>query len=430
MPDFLKSFMRKKQRLKHITITLEELSVLWTKYNRQYKPVAAPAVSDESINAVVTPVALEDAAYHEDAGQDKAIPAETAPAAQEQSAARVIDAFIQDTVQPYRDYCAAQNALEPILAILKLLETHGSCPSIGKTSSRMSDTDMDYVSVQDALVQVTLRDHSLRVASIAVSLLKKTYADYETLVPRMLISSLAHDIGKIPSLRPGGDYVKADHPIIGAEKLKEILSAYDEGSRVAWLDKAVDDVKSHHRPSKDQFLSVLQAADAQARNEEVALYRKDFVFKEWKDWFSLDELLEALKKEINVVQPKTKNEWQAFSFNSVVYVKSNVFYTLAVQQAKNKKIFDIGLMRASNKRPVMQTIVKDILDRQGVVGEEFAPGYYGQLYEINFGTHKDRQFMTPLKIELFGMASDIENDKSGYFFSIQGVRALSAKAPT
>jgi len=417
-------FIRKKKQPQPIMITLEELSPIWLKYNRFFERINNVEENDNPELAVIHPQEL--VIVDSDPGPTTPpLPPSSAPVA---TSLNAFNTFVQDTVQPYRMECEAQNALNPILDILKLLETEGSCPSIGKTSQRLTDSDIDYISIQDALSQITLRNHSHRVARIAIKRLKDSYRDYQSLVPKVLVCALAHDIGKIPSLRTSDKYVKADHPIIGGAKLREIMSSSDETTRVSWIDSAVKAVESHHRQSKESFLNVLQSADAQAREEEVLLYKKDFVLKEWSEWFSLPDLLESLKNEINVVAPTMKNRWKAFSFNGVVYCKPEALIDKTIEQAKAKKVFDIRLIHTNrNMEAAMLPIVSSLKEIQAIFGDKISPSYYGGDYEIDLGAFKDAQFLIPLNIEVFGLASDIESNKSKYFNDLQGVRLMSGK---
>jgi len=428
------NFFKRDERKQCITIKLEDLSVIWVGYNRVFQAVTSPSQADKDAavqkypSDAIEPVPLPDDFSDPDESENKPTP-EISPA----PSVPTYNMFLQDIVQPYRNYCTAQNALNPIMALLELLETEGSCPSIAKiTSSNLSDSDNDYITIWDALSHVTLRDHSRRVAAIAVKLLKEGYRDYENLVPRMLVCTLAHDIGKIPSLRAdNGQYVKADHPIIGGRKLREILSSFPEPDRVSWIDAAVEVVESHHQQSRDIFLSFLQAADAHARRMEIELYRKDFVFLEWSEWFSPQDLLEAIKSEINVIAPHTKNQWQAFSFKGVVYAKPEILINKTIELAKAKKVFDMRLLRSQRDidaalRPIMNSL-KNI---QAIHGDDPGTDYYGEEYEISHGSYKYKNFLIPLKIDSFGMASEIEKDKSGYFYDLQTVRSMGRPRKT
>jgi hypothetical protein len=416
------NFFKKDEKKMPITIELEDLSALWVGYNRIFEAVTSPSQVDESaaqkIPDAITPVPLSDLNENENKTTPEMSPAPSIP---------TYTTFLQDVVQPYRNYCTAQNAINPIMALLELLETEGSCPSIAKiTSSNLSDSDNDYITIWDALSHVTLRDHSHRVAAIAVKLLKEGHKDYENLVPRMLVCTLAHDIGKIPSLRAdNGQYVKADHPIIGGRKLREILSSFPEPDRVSWIDAAVKVVESHHQQSKDFFLSVLQAADAQARRTEIELYRKDFVFLEWSEWFSPQQLLEAIKPEINVIAPHTKNQWQAFSFKGVVYAKPDILINKTIELAKAKKVFDMRLLRSQrDQEAALRPIMNSLKNIQAIYGDDPGTDYYGEEYEISHGSYKYKNFLIPLKVNLFGLASEIEKDKSGFFYNLQTVKSM------
>ncbi len=74
------------------------------------------------------------------------------------------------------------------------------------------------------LTKITLKDHSYTVANNIVEIVRETL-NYENLVPRAIITALAHDLGKIPEYSESGSYCNThEHTLIGTAKLKELAS--------------------------------------------------------------------------------------------------------------------------------------------------------------------------------------------------------------
>ena len=80
---------------------------------------------------------------------------------------------------------------------LSLLDKEGDCSSVVNVSR---DVEASWNSTTYTLLgQTNLMDHSLNVAEEAVRLLEESDAGY--IVPDALIVALAHDIGKLPSIK-------------------------------------------------------------------------------------------------------------------------------------------------------------------------------------------------------------------------------------
>lgn len=392
-------------KAEQITVTLSELSTVWLKYNQNFQPQK----SDE-----LTLTETE---------QDQALSPYVTSDIQDVDNIHVLQRpkikstdFYNEIIEPHRDLLTQQDILDGIYKIIELLDEHGGCPSIVTTSiDKDSETDEIY-SVRDTLLKVSLKDHSYRVTKIALKLLKETYRekDYENLIPKMIVTALGHDLGKIPALRESGLYTKADHPLISAQKVNEIFMGKD----IIWLNSAVDAIKNHHRQTNDPFTLLLKEADGKAREREVSEVSKDISIKEWDGWFNVRFFLEILKPQINVIQ--TGNKWKAFSFGGTVYCQPDFLYETARKLASESKIIDMTLLRVSEKEMALKKIV-DSLKRANVVGNELGEDYYGMFYEIQMDKAKRKMFLTPLKIDAFGMPSEIERVKEGYLQVIRSV---------
>lgn len=387
MIEFFKSFFTKSYKREPIKITLSELSSIWLKYNRSFEPQKMDELWNEEPEQRVSPV-LSKTVHSE---------------------------VVSDLIEPFRQIFQEQNALEGIMEALNLLDLYGGCPSVV-----MKDTDDEELhSLKGILSKITLRDHSIAVARIMVSLLKETYRDYEGLVPKGTACALLHDVGKMPHLRQRGTYVKADHPVIGAEILKEIFGPYCP----AWLDSAADAVRNHHRYTTDQFTKILKMADARAREMEVS-QAGGFLTKSWDEWFSAGELIEIIKPHVNVIQ--ADRTWKAFSHGGFVYCQPDALYEGARELARAKGIVDLSLMRASEKEEVLMRIV-NTLRKEEMLSEGISEGRIGAYFELKGQKGSKKMFLIPIKIEAFGMPSELEKLKEGILDTIKDVVPASRR---
>jgi hypothetical protein len=190
------------------------------------------------------------------------------------------------------------------------------------------------------------------------------------------------------------------------------------GKDIIWLNSAVDAIKNHHRQTNDPFSLLLKEADGKAREIEVSECSRDISIKEWDAWFNVRSFLEILKPQINVIQ--TGKKWKAFSFGGLVYCQPDFLYEAARKLASENKIIDMTLLRVSEKERALRKIVES-LKRANVVGNELGEDYYGMFYEIQMDKAKRKMFLTPLKIDAFGMPSEIEKVKEGYLQVIRSV---------
>src|SRR3989304_19338 len=142
------------------------------------------------------------------------------------------------SIQPYERVFASQG-VKPLLQLV--VENLGHCPSIATDSKDTESFELHLV--RDYLAQVSLKEHSYRVAEIIIGLLKDTYLDFENHVPKAVITALAHDLGKIPEYRLSGIYNTTEHPPISACKLREL----SDGMRGSWLCDGLGGRRGEHR---------------------------------------------------------------------------------------------------------------------------------------------------------------------------------------
>ena len=395
MAGFLKSILfpsENEKKRKEIRVGIAELAPIWLKYNQFF-------VSQKDKGAKVT---------------------EVQPASEQgktRSDSEGMGFFGQEVVweffESYRSLFESQGASDGFIALLEFLDRYGSSPSIVMIKSD-SEADELY-SVSGILQKVTLREHSLNVARIMLRLIKETYKDYENLIPRALVVSLGHDIGKAPLLRESGLYAKADHPIISAQKLGEIFSEREP----LWLQIALETIREHHGPTKNPFTLLLMKADSRAREMEVAALSKELKVKEWNEWFDVKRFLEILLPEINLI--KTGNKWDAFSYSSLVYIQPDFLYECAKRLANEKKVIDMILLKVSNKQEAIKKVVESLREAR-ILSPDLGETKWGRSYEIQSERFRKKMFLIPLKIDAFGvLPHEIERRKEGYLETIERV---------
>jgi len=390
---FLKSILfpsESQKKREEIRVGIAELAPIWLRYNQSFSPQKVSKVEGTS-ESVRT-------------GETRPEPTETSFFSHE---------VLREFFEPYRLLFESQGARDGFISLLEFLDRYGSSPSIVMIKSD-SEADELY-SVSGILQKVTLREHSLNVARIMLKLIRETYKDYENLIPRTLVVSLSHDIGKAPVLRESGLYAKADHPIISAQKLGEIFS----GREPLWLQSALEIIKEHHGPTRNPFTLLLIKADSRAREMEIAALSKELKAVEWNEWFDVKRFLEILLPEINLI--KTGNKWNALSYSSLVYFQPDFLYECARRLANEKKVIDMILLKVSNKQEAIKKMVESLRQAR-ILSSDLGERQWGRSYEIRSERFRKKMFLIPIKIDAFGVLPHvIERRKEGYLETIERV---------
>ncbi|MCK9195405.1 MAG: HD domain-containing protein [Syntrophales bacterium] len=410
-----------------IVVPLKELSNIWLKYNNSYQKAQTPSVVVTVESMGTPPAASPNTSPSETpplpdvltGGPDKPelpkIGATGAPTPFDKNSDWSNEAteFIRNAVKPYENMCKHVNTLDGIYQIIKILDDQGGCPSIVQVGTDKADNDIN--SVKAALSQVTLRAHSFKVAMFGIELIKSSW--HESVIPSMIVAALGHDLGKLPSLRVGDTYSKHDHPIISAEKVASIF----EGQMPKGIDIVLQAIKDHHQgKSSEQFTACLQSADGKARETEIAAVY-GLQMKEWRDWFDPKEFLKLLKPQINA--PQTGKAWKAFSYGGNVYFDKMFLQETAREYAKLQKIADLSVIRDRDIEYALKKIVTSLREIEAVSSELPNKEDFVRLYEIlTTQGYPQSKLLVPLKIEAFGMPSELERNKDGSFYSIKSVK--------
>ncbi len=159
------------------------------------------------------------------------------------------------------------------LEIFSIYDSVGrDVPSVyGLDNSATRYSDRDY----ELLLQVTLADHSFRVAELALTKIKYRYQEtWEYLWPQQLIISLGHDISKIPHLASG--YSTKDHGVNSANFMASVFRQHAPELKRELIDPMLDAIRDHHKkfddnrwtPNPSEKLKLLMECDKEAREIE------------------------------------------------------------------------------------------------------------------------------------------------------------------
>ncbi|MDA8088819.1 MAG: HD domain-containing protein [Nitrospiraceae bacterium] len=342
--------------------------------------------------------------------------------------------------------------------ILQLLDLEGDCPSVvnGKGEAE-GFTDKN---AYDVLAGVKLYRHTLDVAEEMIKAFKGSAA----MLPKVLIASLGHDLGKLPSYRKTL-YSLGDHPLISVTIL-EGLPGY---AGLPYKDEVNKAIVDHHRYPKGLLGEKLKEADQDARRTEIARNiqdrpaageadpepsrpdeplqpapkaevnpaEKDSIFithaKKEKEkvktkevplpWFDAERFLAELKPYINRLDGQ---RWSAFSMPD-----GHVYFQAAVLEEASKKLGkgdpDIALMDSDKelKRNILYSAVcllrreKDAIAR-GLIKD----GFFGGPFIVRMQEGREiSSYYTPFNAEAFGeKVSYFEGLKEGKIKEIEEVR--------
>ena len=121
----------------------------------------------------------------------------------------------------------------------------------------------------EILRHVTLVDHSIHVANEIIKA-----APPGPMLQKLIIVALAHDLGKLPSLR-WATYSTGDHALLSVTAMENIPGM----STLSYSDELMRAVRDHHRTPKEQLTKKLKDADHKARSMEMSEYMKQASIK-------------------------------------------------------------------------------------------------------------------------------------------------------
>ncbi|MDA8387143.1 MAG: HD domain-containing protein [Nitrospiraceae bacterium] len=352
---------------------------------------------------------------------------------------------------------AATPAGGVVKEILGLLDREGDCPSVANTKGE-PDRLFDKT-VYNVLAGVKLYRHTLNVAEEMIKAFKGSAA----MLPKVLIASLGHDLGKLPSFMKTF-YSTGDHPLISVTIL-EGLKGYSELPYKDEVNKAITD---HHRSPKGLLGEKLKEADQAARRMEMAKNvqehleeakpapgpeeplqpapkigpgrqkaEKDSIFishaPEEKEkarmkevplpWFDAERFLAELKPYINRLDGP---RWGAFSMpDGHVYFQAGVLEEVSKKLGRSNP--DIALMNSDRelRRNILYSIVCNLRrEKDAIARGLIKDGYFGGPFIVRMQDGKElSSYYTPFNAEAFGeTVSYFEGLKTGKIKGIEEVR--------
>jgi hypothetical protein len=336
--------------------------------------------------------------------------------------------------------------------LLLLLDQQGQCPSVVDVRGDV-EAGWDENTYQ-ILARTSLLDHSLNVAEEVVQLLSDDKAWH--VIPDTMIAALAHDLGKLESLR-GYLYSLGEHPLAAGRPLAGI----SEFENLPKKDEILQAIKLHHKMPRGLLGKTLKKADQKARQKELdsaAVQNDAKHLKEVKPaslgtikqntkndaawqaqadiyneigngdkqqskpspqlvdisaWFEVSQFLDELKPYINKMFGR---RFLAFSMSDGhVYFQAKVLEEVARKMAEKAGCMDIATMAQKDEsmRSVLLSIVQllraqhDVIDR-GLIKDSFFGGYFNVTRKIGKSI---KGYYTPFHAEPFGSIAEMEQTK-------------------
>ena len=322
--------------------------------------------------------------------------------------------------------------------ILKLLDQEGNCPSVVNINTDVEGGWDD--NTFQILAKTTLIDHSLNVAKQAVRLLSE--ADAGHVIPDTLVAALGHDLGKLESVR-GYLYSLGDHPLAAGRPLAEVQGFNDLSKK----DEIIRAIKMHHKMPEGLLGKTLKKADQLARQKELeeqvsrvaSVATKDKTAAAWQAqediyedestesktatgtpkflnisaWFDAENFLQELKPYINKI---FGNRFMAFSMpDGHVYFQVKVLEEVARKQAKKAGCVEVATMAPKDltMRQVLFTIVHHLrVDHDVIARGLIKDNFFGGYFHVSRKNGKNiKGYYTPFHAESFGSISEMEHAK-------------------
>ena len=327
------------------------------------------------------------------------------------------------------------------LQILVLLDREGECSSVVKVQS---DIESSWDKQTFALLgQTSLLDHSLNVAEIAIELLVKAGAHH--VIPDTLVAALAHDLGKLQSLR-GFLYSLGEHPLASGRP----LAAMSEFADLPKKEEILQAIKLHHKRPEGLLGKTLKKADQLARQKELeaavaeageqpaktqvvalsptlppaaTIYGEDAPAADSpspmqpradiSSWFDASAFLDGLRPYINKMFGR---RFLAFSMaDGHVYFQAKVLEELARRQAEKAGCVEIATMAPKDQamRGVLLANVDRLKSEGGIIDRGLIKdGFFGGYFVVSRKIGKPMKgYYTPFHAEPFGSIAEMENSK-------------------
>lgn len=314
---------------------------------------------------------------------------------------------LRKLVEPYNPLLAEQKADTIVHALLDILDKHRGRPSI--VINKADEEFIELADIAEALAGVPLVTHTETVTRLMIDMCGKEFSEPDKMMPVVLVAAVGHDIGKTR----GGN-----HPDVSAAMLSEMIPE----ERV-WKRRVIHAVKNHHGEVDEQLSTMLKAGDMKARGYELSSAMPGDDVKSFEDWFDCNSFLKRyIEPEINITQMHSCN---AFSLDSIVYVKADFIYGAAHRMCRDMKILDVRFFYPSENDSVIRSIVKALRDGN-YVHKALVHDVFTLKYELIFdmpAVTKPTMQLVPLKGEAFDLEG-AEGRKTDFLVTLREVRIV------
>ncbi|MDA8161266.1 MAG: HD domain-containing protein [Desulfobacteraceae bacterium] len=367
------------------------------------------------------------------------------------------------------------------IQLLALLDREGHCPSVVNLPRDVEGSwDENTFRI---LAKTTLLDHSLNVAEQVVRLLSESKAWH--VIPDTMIAALAHDLGKLASLR-GYLYSLGEHPLTAERP----LAGMPEFNALPKKNEILRAIRLHHKMPDGLLGKTLKKADQLARQQELeavviaestrkasetlppasageeepsvpdpfpkplplpisaihggpaaAWQAQADIYGETGEgsqtatpdeaprlmdisaWFDAAQFLEGLKTYINKMYGR---RFLAFSMaDGVVYFQVKALEEVARRQAERAGCMEIATMaqRDLTMRQVLFTIVHHLRVEHEVIARGLIKDtFFGGYFRVTRKIGKPiKGYYTPFHAEVFGSIAEMEQAKPAMLRDIQKV---------
>lgn len=147
---------------------------------------------------------------------------------------------------------------DAVLEVLYLLDEFGDCSSVVK-GNKDEPEGKNPVTTYEMLQQVNLRSHSFHVAEEAI----RNAAG--PIVPKVVVTALAHDLGKIPQYYERY-YQTGTHAFAGVA----VIETLESMRGLKYFKEVKEAIRLHHGSSDAYLDNILRESDHAARRREMA----------------------------------------------------------------------------------------------------------------------------------------------------------------
>lgn len=420
------------QKLNEQMITLEVVSQLWKTHEMKKIPFAGIAHYWRNMETIETKPPRVIAFQHSE-----------------------VTAFFEKKIKDTAFFTGT--VFDAVVDVLEMLDKFGDCPSVVNLREDEPESKGYAADIYAELAKVPLYLHSIHVAEEAITCAKDGIQ-----IPKLVITALCHDLGKLPD-HYLHFYKSGQHPFGSLAIVESIESV----SSLKYINDIKEAVRNHHSQSESWLDNVLRDCDQAARRKEISALTLPFktpptgeqavvipqqgdpvqrkqetteertANKEYSEidssdktvpvvvniesseektrskrklidissWFDVQLFLKDISKVINTALHKERF-WSVLELNGYVYVKPIAMWEIIRQHSfGNAQVTAAGSCEQT-KDNIIYTVVSELRKIGAIATHFFGEGYFGQVFYLNPNSEGKgyELFLIPFKAEVFGDA--------------------------